>query len=361
MRFIAWFRVSHRIAATAAVAFVAAACEQSSLTDPPPLTPAASLSADDAGSASSYTGHASTIRATLLGATTIIGQAGPLPEEGGADDFLLAGAGIPGVLSAGLVHAATIAAGDEVVSEASVANLQLKVGLVSVRASLVRAAASAQCGEGSSVETSSASHIAALVVNGKNITVTGQPNQTIRLPLGLGRVVINEVIESDAGITVNALHVYVGGLTSIVVAQAHAGLTCVQEEQPCTDDDFVTGDGFITGTQSGGRGDFALTVGIDGGVFFEGHLNYIDNSPGGPLVVGTGITRYLTLDARTRRIEGPATVNGQPGFTFIVVVVDNGPGQLDTFSISLSNGYSASGQVTGGGIELVSDLCPVPT
>jgi len=54
-----------------------------------------------------------------------------------------------------------------------------------------------------------------------------------------------------------------------------------------------------------------------------------------------------------RRIEGTAEINGASGFTFVVEVADNGePGRNDTFSISLSNGYQASGTLGGGNIQL---------
>jgi len=52
-------------------------------------------------------------------------------------------------------------------------------------------------------------------------------------------------------------------------------------------------------------------------------------------------------------IEGTAEVNGQGGFTYAVDVADNGePGRNDTFSLSLSNRYYASGLLAGGNIQL---------
>jgi len=116
--------------------------------------------------------------------------------------------------------------------------------------------------------------------------------------------------------------------------------------------DRVTGGGFIT-LPSGAKG----TFGVSGGInvkknAFRGHLEYNDHGSG-LRVKGTGVTAYIVLDAVTRRIQGTAKVNGVAGFTYQVDVSDNGePGRNDTFSLSLSSGYSASGKLAGGNIQL---------
>jgi len=71
-------------------------------------------------------------------------------------------------------------------------------------------------------------------------------------------------------------------------------------------------------------------------------------------VHGTGVTGYSVPGPTSRRIEGTAEINGQPGFTYKIDVADNGtPGRgVDTFSIQLSNGYSASNKLGGGNIQL---------
>lgn len=338
-----------------------AACDQSRLTAPTPLSTQAALSVSGGGAnAASYIGDATAVRATVLGLTTELVHAGPLPSAGGADDATLVTASIGGILGAQILHAATAGAGDRAASDASVAGLGVHVGILSLGASLVRASATASCA-GGSVSTSGASQIVGLVINGKSITVTGRPNQTVYLPLGLGRVVINEQISSSGEITVNALHVILLGVANIVVSQAHAGVTCGGPDI-CTDDDFVTGSGFVFGTPTGTRADLAVMAGIDGGALFFGHLVFDDRDPGGPHVVGTSMTRYFFVDASTRRIEGTATVNGVGGFTFVVEITDNGdPGSADVFTITLSNGYTASGVLAGGNFQLISDLCPVET
>jgi len=83
-----------------------------------------------------------------------------------------------------------------------------------------------------------------------------------------------------------------------------------------------------------------------------GHLNYIDHGSNGPKVKGTGLTDYEVVDATTRHIEGTAEIDGQPG-TYKVDVADNGePGRADTFALVLSTGYKASGQLSGGNVQL---------
>jgi hypothetical protein len=70
-------------------------------------------------------------------------------------------------------------------------------------------------------------------------------------------------------------------------------------------------------------------------------------------VKSKAVTAYTVIDATTRQIEGLAEINGQAGYTYEVVVSDNGePGTADTFQITLSNGYSAGGTLGGGNIQL---------
>lgn len=115
--------------------------------------------------------------------------------------------------------------------------------------------------------------------------------------------------------------------------------------------DFITGGGFIHGTPSGARANFGVAGGLRSQGLW-GHLNYVDH--GAALhVKGTGVTAYTALDATRRVIEGPARVNGQAGFTYRVVVADQGePGRNDTFALTLSNGYVAAGALGGGNIQL---------
>ncbi len=167
------------------------------------------------------------------------------------------------------------------------------------------------------------------------------------------RVTINEQAASGNGrnsgaINVNALHVEVFGVADVLVSSTHADINC--SSRPALLGDFVTGGGFITGTPSGLRANFGVAGGIKNGALW-GHLTYIDHGSG-MQVKGTAVTSYQTIDTTTRRITGTATINGVAG-TYDVIVSDKGePGTNDTLAITLSNGYTASGTLVGGNIQL---------
>lgn len=112
--------------------------------------------------------------------------------------------------------------------------------------------------------------------------------------------------------------------------------------------DFVTGGGWIN------INDVKATFGVSGGIKnnkFWGQLSYNDHN--GVQVKSTEVTNYTVIDEVTRQIDGVAKINGEGSFAYTVVVVDNGePGSNDSFSIVLSTGYSASGTLNGGNIQL---------
>jgi len=300
-----------------------------------------------------YSGRATVVQATVLGGAPIapitLVDAGPLASSGGAEQQSLLDASIPGLLSAEVLHAATSGQGSQSSSEASVAEVAVTAGGNSVSAGFLMSRAEAKCTDGTA-SASGSSEIARLGINGQTIVVSGAPNQTITLPNG--RVIINEQNTAPGDVTVNALHVVVDGIADVVVASAHADIGCptAPPPPPPTCPDFVTGGGWIVGP-SNERANFAVAGGVKDGALW-GHLNYIDHGPNGPKVKGTGVTDYEVLDPTTRRIKGTAEIDGQPG-TYQVDVADEGePGRADTFALTLSNGYSAAGQLAGGNIQL---------
>jgi hypothetical protein len=106
--------------------------------------------------------------------------------------------------------------------------------------------------------------------------------------------------------------------------------------------------------KKGDRVTFAISAGIQHGEF-RGNLSFDDHGSRGNRVKlkSTSITGYIVVDAVTRQIEGTARIGRGETVTFTVVVADNGEsGREDTFSIELSNGYSASGTLLGGNIQL---------
>lgn len=280
-----------------------------------------------------FSGQAVAFRATVLGFTTAISDTGPLPESGGAREASLLTVDNGG-LSAEALHASTVGQGDRTRSEASVADLSLAIGGHALAAGFLSSEAVAVCTDrGPSV--SGKSHVVDLVVDGMPVAVTGSPNQTIPLPNG--EVVINEQTggtkDRTGEVTVNALHVVVSGVADVVIASAHADISCGQKSCD-TASEFVTGGGWIA-APSGAKANFAVAGGKQPG---WGHLMYIDHGTG-LKVKGTSVTAYLSLGGTARRIEGTAEVNGQPGSTYQADVADNGePGRMDTFTLRLSTG-----------------------
>ncbi len=318
----------------------------------------ADVTASPASQATSYSGRATVLQATVLGfSPVVLADAGPLPPSGGAEEASLLNASVPGLLTAEVLHASTVGQGNASRSEASMAELSLTVAGNTISAGLLQARATAACRDGGATASGN-SDIATLSVNGQSITISGAPNQTVPLPVG--EVIINEQMSNGAGdITVNALHVKVPGAADVIVSSAHADITCQPAPPPpvCTGADFVTGGGWITGTPSGAKDNFGVAGGIKQGALW-GHLTYIDHDPNGPQVKGTGVTAYEVVDATTRHIEGTAQVNGADGFTYQVDVVDNGePGRNDSFKLHLSSGYDASGTLAGGNIQLHVPSC----
>src|SRR6266436_9044532 len=206
-----------------------------------------------------FSGQATVLRVTTHGVTdttATVSDTGPLPPSGGALQTSLLSISFPGVLTADVAHATTIGQADRARSEASVADVSLTADGNTIAASLLRSSAMAVCTTGGPA-VSGSSEVADLVINGQPFAVSGQPNQTITLPVG--KVIINEQSSSVNGntgsITVNALHVIVPAVlgvagADVVVSSAHADVTC-QGVPACVGKDFVTGGGFITGTPSG--------------------------------------------------------------------------------------------------------------
>jgi hypothetical protein len=346
-----------RIACLTFAAAVLVSCENA--TAPvTPERPALALLA----TRTTYSGEATVVRVSAAGLGPIeVGKAGPLPPEGGAEESSLISLSrdqTAGVLAAEVAHAAVVGQGNSSSAEASVANPSLTVLGNEIQADLLRSEAQATCDGAGGASASGSSEIAGLRVNGQPIDVSGAPNQTVSV--GGVTIVINEQSGAASGnsadITVSALHVTaVDPITNqpildVVISSAHADITCGACTPPVGD--FVTGGGWITGTPSGARGNFGVGGGIKRGAFW-GHLTFVDHGANGPKVKGTGVTGYEVTGPLSRRITGTADVNGVAGFTYTVDVTDNGePGREDTFTIALSNGYSASGTLAGGNIQL---------
>jgi hypothetical protein len=339
-------------------AFVAGLLTLSACTDresmtSPTLTPELS---GGTGTQNTYSGEATVVRAVvpLTGTNLTLIKAGPLASSGGAAEDKLLSASVPGLLTATVLHATAVGQGQASRAEASVADVSLTVGGNTIGASFLMARANARCSNGKA-SVSGSSHIAQLVINGKAITVSGSPNQTVNLLVG--KVIINEQSSTANSMTVNALHVLIPGVADVIVSSAHADITCGAACPPAQGD-FVTGGGWIL--VNGSKANFGVAGGIKQQGLW-GHLTYHDK--GRDLKVkGTGVTGYVVVGPTTRKITGTAEINGAAG-TYEVWVTDNGePGRSDIFKIKLSTGYTAEGTLDGGNIQLhgkpTSTECP---
>jgi hypothetical protein len=279
-----------------------------------------------------------------------LSDSGSLPPSGGVQGNSLLSANVPGVLAADVLVASTSGASNQANSSASLANATVLQGSpYELNASFVRSQTQANCDA-----VSGSSELANVRFMGQNITVTGQPNQTITVP-GVATLIINEQTRAQKGnyhqIRVNAVHLIVNGIAEVILASSESDINCGRpSEGPCHD--FVTGGGWIA--TAGGRGNFGFNVGFkDHSNVPMAHFNYIDRSANVHLKA-TSVSVYSGT-GNTRHFEGTCQVNGQAGFTFTCDVTDNGePGRNDTLFLTISNGYAAGGTLQGGNIQLHS-------
>jgi len=171
------------------------------------------------GSTSTITGDAAAVRATILGLSTTLSDTGALTSATTREASQVAGA-VSSVLSAETLHAATFGWADQVASEASLSNLNLSGGGLSITADMVMARASqvkGAVGSGSSI-------LSGLSINGVPINVTGLANQVIAIPGG--QVILNQQSVSSTGaMVVNAIHVVVTGVADVVIGSATARIS----------------------------------------------------------------------------------------------------------------------------------------
>jgi len=204
---------------------------------------------------------------------------------------------------------------------------------------------------GTTLVTMSGSNIIAINNNtdscsGSNVYWAVGSSATIDGDNFIGTVVANTSISMASGASVSgrmlALNGAVTMITDTISVCGSGGGGVTPPNPPCRD--FVTGGGWI---------DDKATFGVSGGIKnykFWGQLSFNDHS--GMKVKSTSVTAYIVIDAVTRQIEGLAKINGEGSYAYTVIVVDNGePGRDDSFSLVI-NGYSASGILEGGNIQL---------
>lgn len=179
---------------------------------------------------------------------------------------------------------------------------------------------------------------------GTNTAFTGSVFALISDTVTTGTSVAGSVFALTGAVTLDSNNI-------TVAAASSGGGGGGGGKNPC---DFATGEGSITGP-SGGHAEFTFAAGFtsDDGKEgkLHGELTYIDHD-GDLKVESVSVTAYIDRGADTRRIQGTARINGRLG-SFQIDVTDNESGE-DSFSIHLSNGYSASGNLKHGCIEIVT-------
>ena len=297
--------------------------------------------------ATSYSGRAYGASVTSGSISQTFADTGQLPSQGGEKDADLMALNA-NVVQAEDLHSVTMGFDNKAQSTSSVSAISLLGGTPTpITADFIGSVSNATC-TATGVGLTGGTELDNLVVAGQSILATGQVNQTITIPGSLS-VVLNEQIRSANTITVNALHLTTSTGQQIILAGSSSGITCASP-QPVTKD-FVSGGGFIIVNNA--KANFGFVAGYKPNQnTASGNLNYIDHGIN-MHVKAVNVASYGGT-GKTRTFAGDATIDGQSGFTYTVTVTDNGdPGKgNDTFSIKLSNGYSANGVLAGGNIKL---------
>jgi hypothetical protein len=207
-------------------------------------------------------------------------------------------------------------------------------------------------------------------VNGKRITVTGQPNQLVTIAGTDCYLILNEQSSISKGnsadigvaaIRFNLCHCITGHMGFVHVGITANGVPPPEEEHSCGK---VTGGGWIL-TEAGAKGTFGMSGGIRRGEFW-GHLTYVDHN--NQMKVESSEVTGFEIDPKnpnaatiTYAVTITGLAGGVPG-TATLRVVDNGePGRDDIFDLTLSTGYHASGALgtaKGGGGNIQMHKCP---
>src|SRR2546422_11770484 len=137
-----------------------------------------------AGAAQTVVGDGSAVRATVLGATSLLGttpttttvlaDTGTLSGINDARDASMDTGSVPSTLSAEVLSAGTISWPDEVDSYASLAYLTATVAAVDITAD----SAAAQASQALVAAGGGPTYLANLSINGMPVFVTGPPNPT---------------------------------------------------------------------------------------------------------------------------------------------------------------------------------------
>jgi len=219
---------------------------------------------------------------------------------------------------------------------------------------------------------SGSSDITNLTLAGKQIQVTGQPNQVVSVP-GVLTLTINEQKTGPGSITVNALHLHTTLGTDVIVSSAQSTVSCpsaisalstlslglvktaygwgVTSTPGCVD--FVTGGGWVNPPPN--KGTFGFVAGYkNGGPDPRGNFEYHDHTI--EMNVHAEDVQYYNCGNydNSRVFGGDAEINHASGYCYQVYAQDNGePGKdTDYFAMWIWNapatGCPADGSIPSG-------------
>jgi hypothetical protein len=193
------------------------------------LSCAVAVSPAAAQTATTYSGRATAVRASVLGIGATFADTGPLPSSGGSQRTSFVGVTLPGLLTTGALTASTQGRGNHSRSRSSIGDLELSLLGLGIAADALRSEAEASC-QGGEPQVSGSSDIAGLTVAGQPIVFVGLPNVVVPLPLGI-TLTLNEQTSSTSGnhgeITVNAVHLTGPGI-DVVLASSYADIDCAE-------------------------------------------------------------------------------------------------------------------------------------
>jgi len=115
----------------------------------------------------------------------------------------------------------------------------------------------------------------------------------------------------------------------------------------------VTGGGWII--KGGEKANFGFNVKYQNNGKLQGNLEFEDRSTGQPVQYkATDLSKLIvSKNKKFAGFTGKLEIDREGSYDFRVHVTDNGsPGTSDIFSIQVSNGYSASGVLGGGNIDI---------
>jgi hypothetical protein len=165
----------------------------------------------------------------------IYADTGQLPINGGNITISAPSASIPGVLSTGVLTASTSGALRSSQSVTVASDVDVNIGGVRVRSNRVTVNAGCICCPGVTTGICSGSTtFNGLTITDQagtvtNVTVTGDANQVVVLPNGVGTLTVNEQVTSTGSILVNGLRIEGaanGNTYSIIIASASSSLEC---------------------------------------------------------------------------------------------------------------------------------------